>query len=608
MFSLLDRFHASSRRSPATRKPARTRLAVTSLEERLVPSWGATPPASLTVPSSNVVQVALNTSGDATGTARIATTETDWYRFTAATGGSYTFDATTPTSSLDTVAAVYSATGRRLGFNDDVSSSNTDSRVTVTLAAGQTYLFGVTNYTGTSGGAYTWKIDGPAAVVVPNPTPTADAWTIFVYMTASDLQEFAHADINEMEQAVSQLPSSVNVVVLWDQSSTLTAYSTGNGAQAAWGTTGRAVIAADTNRSQVATTFEIVGEKNTGNPTTLRDFLVWGAGVAPASNYSLVMWNHGAGLYGSNYDDADGGTTDFLSVSETAGVLGSAGVPAISVLCYDACLMGMAEVGHAFKDKVQFFTASEELVAGDGHDYTTLFDVLKTSPAAVTAEQLARAYVASFGNQYLGTGVNEDTNSATRATAYNSFAAALKAFTDATATASSTTRGYLRTARNAATTYDGDAYKDFRDLGSFMAKVAADARIPAGIRTAANGVLTSLNSLVVSKTADRRNSSGVAIYLPGNAYDSTYTSSFSAFTAATGWDKFAKWLATGTRTTTATTTATRGPASRVTDDARAVSRALLGYETDVKLDGNSLFGDDQPRPGGHRRPGAGRRG
>lgn len=275
---------------------------------------------------------------------------------------------------------------------------------------------------------------------------------------------------------------------------------------------------------------------------------------------------------------------DNLTVSEVAGVLGSAGVPAISVMSYDACLMGMAEVGYAFKDKVQYFTGSEELEAGDGHDYTTLFNVLKTNPAAVTAQQLANGYVTSFGTQYVGKGGVEDTYSATQASAYNSFAAALKTFTDATATASSTTRGYLRTARNAATTYDGESYKDFRDLGSFMAKVAADTRIPAAIRTAANGVITSLSTLVSSKTADQRNSSGVAIYLPGNSYDSTYTSSFSAFNTATGWDKFAKWLATGTRSaaaTTGTASGARGPATRVTGDARTVSRSLLGYDAEV---------------------------
>lgn len=584
-----------------TRQPARLKLSVNSLEERLMPSWGSTPPATVTAPTSNVAQVSLDTNGDATGNASVATTETDWYKFTATTGGTYVIDATTPSSNLDTVAAVYTSTGSRVGYNDDAASGTTDSKVTVTLTAGQSYFLGVTNYTGSAAGSYTWKIDGPATTVTPpTPTPTGTgAWTIFVYMTASNLQEFAATDVNEMEKAAASLPSNVHIVVLWDQSSTLTKYATGNGSQAAWGTTGRAVITPDTNMSKVATTFDIIGEKNTGDPNTLKDFLKWGAAAAPAQNYSLIMWNHGAGIYGSNFDDSDGGTMDNLMVSEVAGVLGSAGVPAISVMSYDACLMGMAEVGYAFKDKVPYFTASEETEAGDGHDYTTLFNVLKSNPQNVTPAQLAAGYVTSFGNQYVSTSDNEDTYSAVKSANYAAFTTALKAFVDSTASASSTTLGYLRTARNAAIQYEGTDYKDFRDLGSFLSKVSANTKIPAAIRTAATNVISSLNTLVANKTADKRGSSGLAIYLPQSSYDSMYTTEFAAFNAATGWNTFAKWIATGSRSATSTAgvaSANRGAASRGVHDlapsAQAVTRSLLGYDAGEKATTIRVTGAD----------------
>ncbi len=137
-------------------------LRLEEMEERLVPSWGSVPPATITPPSS-YVSVNLNSQGDATGNASITNNEIDWYRFTATTGGSYLFEALTPSSNLDTVIATYTSSGSRVGYNDDISSSNTDSRFTITLTAGAVYFFGVTNYTGTAGGSYTWKIDGPAA-------------------------------------------------------------------------------------------------------------------------------------------------------------------------------------------------------------------------------------------------------------------------------------------------------------------------------------------------------------------------------------------------------------------------------------------------------------
>jgi len=105
------------------------------------------------------VPLALNSQGDAFGSAGISADETDWYRFNA-WAGTYTFVATTPASDLDTVIAIYSAAGQRVAFDDDITWYNSNSRVTVTLPAGK-YFFGVTNYQNTQGGAYNWAILGP---------------------------------------------------------------------------------------------------------------------------------------------------------------------------------------------------------------------------------------------------------------------------------------------------------------------------------------------------------------------------------------------------------------------------------------------------------------
>lgn len=665
---------------------AKKGLRVESLEDRCVPSWGATPPATIAVPTS-ATAVALNSSGDATGNATISANENDFYRFTAATAGSYVLEATTPSSSLDTVIALYNASGSRVAFNDDVASGNTDSRTTATLTAGQVYYLGVTNYTGTAGGAYTWKVDGPSAsppvtpppppagddgyedndtratarslgtltanttlnnlvsrdadffsfttsaagtssnsvsiafthaqgdldmrlynsagtvvgssggsgnsetvslsglaagtytvevfgyngainpgyslTVAPpsgtTPPPTVDAWTVMVYITASNLQQFAAQDVNEMEKAVASLPANVNVVVYWDQSSTLTKYATGNGSQAAWGTAGRAQLVGDTNMNSVATTFQILGEQNTGNPATLTSFLQWGAATAPAEKYSLLLWNHGSGLDGSNYDDSDGVAMDYLTMPETVSAIGAAGNPRIDVLGYDACLMGMAEIGYALRNSGTVFAGAEELTAGTGHDYATLFNVLRTNPQNVTAEQLGAAYVTSFSNQYVGTGVLEDTYSATRTSQYGNFAAAVKTFVDSTAGASGTVLTALRNARNSAVKYDT---ADFKDLKSFLTLVNNNTSIPATIRTAASGALTAITNLVVSKTADQRNSGGVAVYLPSSSVNGSYGSDYAAWNTATGWGAFANWLATGTRSLPGSGGGRSGPAQR----------------------------------------------
>src|SRR5262245_5175338 len=124
-----------------------SRLQVELLEDRIALSWGSTPPASITPPAS-YTSVTLDPNGDATGAASITANEIDWYKFTASAGGTYVFDGTTPSSSLDTVIATYTAAGSRVGYNDDYNGT-TDSHFSVTLTAGQAYFFGVTNYTGT---------------------------------------------------------------------------------------------------------------------------------------------------------------------------------------------------------------------------------------------------------------------------------------------------------------------------------------------------------------------------------------------------------------------------------------------------------------------------
>ena len=64
---------------------------------------------------------------------------------------------------MDTVIAVYDASGNRLGYNDDIAPGNHDSETSVALQAGHQYFLGVTNYiSNTTHGSYNWSIDGPA--------------------------------------------------------------------------------------------------------------------------------------------------------------------------------------------------------------------------------------------------------------------------------------------------------------------------------------------------------------------------------------------------------------------------------------------------------------
>ncbi len=165
---------------------------------------------------------------------------------------------------------------------------------------------------------------------------------------------------------------------------------------------------------------------------------------------------------------------------------------------------------------------------------------------------------ASYGVQYRNDRGRMDTFSAVSTAGQAALQAALRQFVDATATLNTAHRTTLRTAARASITYDTPSS---RDLGSFMGRVAAATSLPATVRSAAAGVTAALSAAVVAKTADQRGSSGVAIYLPtatSDGYMSTYARDAQAFCQATGWDQFARWLATGTRAASATAAAGRG--------------------------------------------------
>lgn len=151
---------ASSRPAPARNKKNEARLGVEALEDRLALAWAGVPPAQIAPPSS-FTGLALNSAGDANRSASIANDEVDYYRFTAGAGGTYSLEALTPSGNLDTVLGVFSSAGERLAYNDDIGSGDTDSRLAVTLAAGQRCIVGVTNFTGTPGGGYVLRIEGP---------------------------------------------------------------------------------------------------------------------------------------------------------------------------------------------------------------------------------------------------------------------------------------------------------------------------------------------------------------------------------------------------------------------------------------------------------------
>jgi hypothetical protein len=128
-------------------------------------SWTSTPPSSVNVKAASSDRITITSfdrDGNYSRTNSITRNEVDYRTFIPQRSGVYTFEALAYRSRIDTVAALYDRNGRRLAYNDDVSSNNSNSKFSYSLSAGTTYVFAVTNYKTHPKGGYRVVITAPA--------------------------------------------------------------------------------------------------------------------------------------------------------------------------------------------------------------------------------------------------------------------------------------------------------------------------------------------------------------------------------------------------------------------------------------------------------------
>jgi len=469
----------------------------------------------------------------------------DFLKFTLTTPGTSTSDVAVSFESAlgDVDVELLNASGRRLAV---AAGTGNVERISLAGRPAGTYYLRVFGYRNATNPSYSVRFNhgtvldvpltlpytgGPVTPPPPPPPPTnpSGAWTIAVYMTSTDLADFAFDDINEMEYAVSRFAPGASITVFWDQWQGKS-FATAGGSQAAWGTAGRAVIDPDTNLNVIATDFQIVGEQNTGDPAVLRDFLRWTMEVRPATRYGLVMWDHGGGLSGVNFDDESG--YDSITVKELQQAVSQSGMTP-SALLYDACLMGNVEQFYELRTVAPVQVASEEVISGPGYNYKTAFATLESAPASVTPEALAQGVVASFATQYGSDGAS--TIAAVSSAGMNAVAAAMKAFVDSTVGFTSTQGSRLRALAGQVTRFE---FPQYVDLGQLMQRVAQTTTLPAATRAAANSVISAVGAAVFARMADERQTSGMSVYFPtAAAQEMSESGLYTEWNAVTGWSR-----------------------------------------------------------------------
>lgn len=387
----------------------------------------------------------------------------------------------------------------------------------------------------------------------PSNHPTRQ-WTVLVYMVGdNNLADAAWTDINEMEVIGST--EQVQVAVQWE----LSAQYTSVAPKAYRGSVYRTPIAKDTDPNVVAglTTSTSLGPMNMSDPARLADFVRWGAETYPAQRTAVILWDHGFGWRGGFVDSS---STASMSLKDITTGLKDSGVHP-DLVAFDACLMGMHEVGLALRGVTDTLVASEEVSPGGGFPYDTLLNRWTQNPS-FTAHQFGTAIAEDYAS-YFDTGLRARsvTMSVVDLTKIETSNEKLTEFSRSVLTDLSSNR------RGIASAVGSNSLRRFREAESadLRSMLVAFSSLEGTIAPAATSYVDWFNAsgLVVTNEATRTlaDSSGIALHLPRAAFSAYNANSLQDYRDRTSFLPLQPWhqvvaSITGTQDVTTTTPAT----------------------------------------------------
>lgn len=368
-------------------------------------------------------------------------------------------------------------------------------------------------------------------------------WTFMVYLDADNNLESAGID-DFLEMSSVGSDSNVNIVVQFDRIPGED-WSFGN-----WTDCQRFLVTAGmtpTVSNAISDWGDGTGgrEVNMADPQTLIDFVEWAMDNYPASNYAVILWNHGGGwrieyeperpiLKAVCWDDTSGVDSMYMNEVKSALATIKTERQQVDLVGFDACLMGMTEVAYEIKDLANVMVASEASEPGDGWPYDTIIEDLSALPT-MSATDLGATIVNRYGESY-GT-ASETTQSAIDLSIMDTLAS----YVNDLAVAMDSNESEIAAARAGSQEYD---YPENIDLYHFAELICAKTSDP-DVQTTAYNVMTAVESAVIAEFHGTwiPNSYGLAIYFPETeaAFDNDYNGSIIDFPADTEWDEFLSW-------------------------------------------------------------------
>ncbi len=210
-------------------------------------------------------------------------------------------------------------------------------------------------------------------------------WGFYVYMAGDNtLYEEVTDDLNEMKMVGSN--NNLEIVTLTDQ-------LLGNDSHAYH------VIkhgVEETPLSEINATWE--NEIDMGDGETLKDFMVWATTEYPAQRKILVIWDHGSGWKKVAEDQGSHLTVPEIrkSIEDYREITGD---PPLTLIGFDACLMGMFEIAYELKDQAEMIHGSEAYEPLEGWTYNHLLYKLKQQTTnSELAHYIVNDYIESYRN------------------------------------------------------------------------------------------------------------------------------------------------------------------------------------------------------------------
>ena len=366
-----------------------------------------------------------------------------------------------------------------------------------------------------------------AAAASAAPLP-AKAWTVMVYIDGdNNLEDYVVKDI-ETELSALGSNAGVNVIAIADRGP---GYDTSRGD---WQTT-KVYYCTQGMLADAASAVADWGERNMGDPQTLRDFVTWTKTNYPATNYMLAFWDHGYMTFQGYTSVDDSSAGDALDEDEQVAAMATVGP--VSVVAWDMCNRQMLEVAADWQPYAQAMAGSESYTNWEGIQYDAVIAALRATPAMTPQQVSDKVALTALGDSDTFSSVALDARFTTLMTAVDQWALALKAGLPIY-------RSAYVSARRSTVSYYSIAFDVWQLAANLKAKVA-DVTIKARCDAVMTAAAACTTANWTSSNKQFNKSKGLAVWMPSTRQqltpysptDFTYYRTLR-LNAQTNWDEF----------------------------------------------------------------------